>query len=260
MGKLTHSSQAAHSAGWIGSPIHPRLASGTFAVCILAALLATGSAQAQSATNFNTNQVAPANPPPTPPVAKSADEKPDKPAPSPSATPSRYVEEDDVEAYVNTLSSIFSMRNRTTDPFGQYQDPDAKPIVKASPNKPKTRATQMQAFPFADIVRLIKVTTIMPGEKRFLVGTRSIKEGDSIPLSFRGRSYKVVVAGVSSRSIEFRNSESGEVAALTLNLLPVGMTPGNGKITAPGMVPENAGAPLELDSHDTSSPETPLNP
>jgi hypothetical protein len=226
---------------------------------MLAAVLTGDSAEAQSATNFNAKEVVPATPPPAAP-AKTAAEKPAKASPPPSATPSRYVQEDDVEAYVNTLSSIFSIRNRTTDPFGQFQDPDAKPIVKASPNKPKTRTTQAQAFPFSDIVRLIKVTTIMPAEKRFLVGTRSIKEGDSIPLSFRGRSYKVVIAGVSSRSIEFRNSESGEVAALTLNLLPVGMTPGNGKITAPGMVPENAGAPLELDSQDISSPETPLNP
>lgn len=245
--------------GWIGNPIHPKLVSGTFAFCILAAVLTGDSAEAQSATNFNTKEVVPATPPPASP-AKAVAQKPEKPSPSPSATPSRYVQEEDVEAHVNTLSSIFSIRNRATDPFGQYQDPDAKPIVKASPNKPKSRVTQVQAFPFSDIIRLIKVTTIMPGEKRFLVGTRSIKEGDSIPLSFRGRSYKVVVAGVSSRSIEFRNSESGEVAALTLNLLPVGMTPGNGKITAPGMVPENAGAPLELDSHDISSPETPLNP
>jgi hypothetical protein len=259
MGKLIHSSLAAKSTGWIGIPVHPRVVSGTLTFCIVAAVFTGDSAVAQSAANFNTKQVAPAAPVPAAP-AKAAAVKPDKPSPSPSATPSRYVQEEEVEAYVNTLSSIFSIRNRTTDPFGQYQDPDAKPIVKATTNKPKTRATQVQAFPFADIVRLIKVTTIMPGEKRFLVGTRSIKEGDSIPLSFRGRNYKVVVAGVTSRSIVFRNSESGEVASLTLNLLPVGMTPGNGKITAPGMVPENAGAPLELDSHDISSPETPLNP
>lgn len=259
MGKLIHSSLAAKSAGWIGNPIHPKLVSGTFAFCMLAVVLTADSAEAQSATNFNTKEVVPAAPPAAAP-AKAAAEKPAKPSPSPSATPSRYVQEDDVEAYVNTISSIFSIRNRATDPFGQFQDPDAKPIIKPSSDKPKSRATQVQAFPFADIVRLIKVTTIMPGEKRFLVGTRSIKEGDSIPLSFRGRSYKVVVEGVTSRSIEFRNLESGEVAALTLNLLPVGMTPGNGKITAPGMVPENAGAPLELDSHDISSPETPLNP
>lgn len=259
MGKLTQIRHQVNHLGWTGFPVHLELQPGTIMRGLMIVGLLSLPAAAQSATNFNTREVSPATPPVATP-AKPAVKDDKKIAAAVTATPSRYVNEEDVDAYVNSLASVFSMRNRQSDPFGQLQDPDARPIVKATPNKPKTRQTQVQAFPFSDIIRLIKVTTIMPGEKRFLVGTRSIKEGDSIPLSFRGRSYKVVVAGVTSRSIEFRNSESGEVAALTLNLLPVGMTPGNGKITAPGMVPENAGAPLELDSHDISSPETPLNP
>jgi len=98
----------------------------------------------------------------------------------------------------------------------------------------------------------------MPGERRFLVGTRSFKQGDQFPISFRGRNITVEVSSVNSRQIEFRNVENAETASLKLNLLPVGMTPGTGGITAPGMVPERANAPLEIEAGD-SSPETSQN-
>ena len=58
---------------------------------------------------------------------------------------------------------------------------------------------------------------------------------------------------MTSRQIEFRSLDNGEVASLKLNLLPVGMTPGTKSITAPGMVPDRPNAPLEIE------PTSPLN-
>ena len=150
------------------------------------------------------------------------------------------------------------MRDRATDPFGQLQDPNAKPVIKASAAKPTRRAAPIQATPFSDIIRLIKVTTIMPKEKRFLVGTRSIKQGDRIPLSFRGKKIHVEVSSVTPLQIEFRNLDNNESAALNINLLPTGMTPGTGGITAPGMLPDRPESPLELDPGNTfNTPNTP---
>jgi hypothetical protein len=148
---------------------------------------------------------------------------------------------------VKALSEILTIRKRETDPFGQYQDPNARPVVKPTVAKLK-RYVPAQATPLSEIVRLIKVTTIMPAEKSFLVGTRTVKQGDRIPLSFRGKTIKVEVAAVTSTSIEFRNMENGEQASVRLNMLPVGMTPGNDGITAPGMVPDRPDAPIDLDA------------
>jgi hypothetical protein len=160
--------------------------------------------------------------------------------------PSRRIGEELMPAYLQVLTAVLSISKRETDPFGQVQDPDVKPVIK-TPIAKAPRVAPMQATPFADIIRLIKVTTVMPSERKFLIGTRSIKQGDRIPLTFRGRSIKVEVASVSSRSIDFRNVENGETASLSLNMMPAGMTPGGEVITAPGMTPDLPDAPLDLD-------------
>ena len=163
-------------------------------------------------------------------------------------TPSRRVSPEAMPGYIQMISAVLSIRGRDTDPFGQLQDPNAKPIVKPTIAATK-RIAPIQATPFSDIVRLIKVTTIMPGERRFLIGNRSLKEGDRIPLAFRGKNIPVVVASVSSNRIQFRNLENNETAELSLRMMPPGMKPGNDGINAPGMIPDNPNAPIDLDGN-----------
>ena len=170
--------------------------------------------------------------------------------PPPINTPSRFISGDEVPAYVKSIASVLDISKRPTDPFGQFQDPDAKPIIKPSVVKATKQAAPVQSTPFADIIGLIQVNTIMPGERRFLIGTRSFKQGDIFPINFRGRSIKTQITAVDAREIKFRNVESGETASLTLKLLPVGMTPGQGPITPPGMVPQIPNAPIDLDPGD----------
>jgi hypothetical protein len=170
-------------------------------------------------------------------------------------TPSRLVGPAELDAYVASLGAMFSMKSRETDPFGQAQDPNAKPVIKTVA-KATQRAPQLQATPFSDIIRMIVVTTIMPKEKRFLVGTRSIAQGDRIPLTFRGKQIQVEVTEVSSREIAFRNLDNGETATRKLDMLPAGMTPGNRGITARGMVPDRPNAPLELDVGESFTENT----
>lgn len=243
MGKLNHIRKRDRGMKQTDSSSRKSLA----AVIASLAVAFVFPANGQSATNFDTKVIAP--------KPKSA--KKEKPAAAPPAqreaaqvatTPSRFVGEADLEPYVAALSAVFSMKDRATDPFGQLQDPEAKRVIKTSVAKKSQRVQQMQATPFSDIIRLIKVTTIMPGERRFLVGTRSFKEGGIIPLAFRSKVINVEVMSVTSHQISLRNQESGETAALPINLLPVGMTPGNGKITAPGMTPDNPNAPIDLEN------------
>jgi hypothetical protein len=221
---------------------------------LVLAALAT-PARAQSANNFK-QQPAPS----APPVLIKP--KPKVPAPSPTevakatSVPSRYVGEADLAAYVASLASVFSIGKRDTDPFGQFQDPDAKPIIKTPVASTTRRAPTLQATPLSEIVRLIKVTTIMPGENRFLVGTRSVKQGDRIPLVFRGRTLNIEVVSVKSHQIDMRNIDNGETASLKIDLLPAGMTPGTRGITAPGMVPDRPNAPIDLDGATSLNAQT----
>lgn len=228
-------------------------------------LMLAAPAHAQSATNFNTKPVAPKSAPATKEKAKAKAAAASKESASngiapASTTPSRYIGEEERAAHVESLSAAFSMKNRATDPFGQYQDPDAKPIIKTPTNKPSRTPVKFQATPFSEIVRLLKVTTIMPGEKRFLLGSRSFKQGDRMSLNFREKNISTEIISVGARQIDFRNVESGETASLKIELLPIGMTPGTKGITAPGMVPDQQNAPIILEPYGNNSETSTQNP
>ena len=163
----------------------------------------------------------------------------------PAIQPTRYVGED-VSAYVATILPTLAIRSSETDPFGQYQDLDAKAAAAATAKAVRTTSNE-PTVPFAEIISLIQINTVMSGEKRFLVGSRSFSEGDQFPLNFRGNPIRIQVVEVSSRQIQFKNLETGESAVHRLNLLPAGMTAGQSGITAPGMAPSGKNAPLEIE-------------
>jgi len=175
---------------------------------------------------------------------------PDEPG-SVDTTPSRFAGED-IEAYIAARAAAFSMRNRETDPFGVNQDPDVKPEVsKVVANSPISRESALPPTPLSDIVKLIRVTTIMPGERKFLVGTRSFKENDEFPIVFQGKTMKMKVVEVTPNRILFRDLDRGEEAALETGILPPGMILGGGtEMRPPGMVVPVKNIPLQLDFSD----------
>jgi hypothetical protein len=184
---------------------------------------------------------------PRPEPASSAQEPPAADAASQALvnTPSRLVGYD-AKPYLKAVTANLAMRDRQLDPFGKIQDPEAKPSP-TTPARPLVRAAPEPAVPLSEIVRLIKVTTVIPSERLFLVGTRSIKQGDKFPLNFRGKTTHVEVIEVASRRIAFRNGETGEIGILPLDLLPQGMTPaGKEPAPPPTMEPLNASEPLIL--------------
>lgn len=213
---------------------------------LLLGLLLVSSALGQSSANFATPPVASAAPREVVGSAKPV------PAAVVSATPSRHIGAAELGPYIDSVAAMFLIRGQSRDSFGQNQDPDAKPVVKASAPL-AVRRTQAHTTPFADIVRLLVVTTIMPGEKRFLVGTRSFKQGDTIPLNFRNKPIRALITEVTSRRISFRNLDTGEDAIRKLDMLPAGMTPGSRGLSAPGMVPDRPNAPIDLEAADPVS-------
>lgn len=234
---------------------------GPAGLSLLVLLAITCAASGQSADNFDVSAVSdePEAEAGTQPGAGEA-EKPKK-APGPvSLTPSRYVTPEDLDAFVASTGESLVITDKETDPFGQYQDPDAKPVIRKATTTPKRATPVYKATPFADIVSLIRVSTVMPGENKFLIGDREIHLGERIPVSFRGKDMSLEVVEVTSSEIRFRNIENGDTAPLKLNLLPPGMTPGIGELmTAPGMVPKDRSAPIRLEGNLPDS-ESSLNP
>lgn len=165
-------------------------------------------------------------------------------------TASRHLDSAGLAPYIDAASSTFSIRRRARDPFGHSQDPDAKPAAQTSTAKTARRAAPILATPFSEIVQLITITTIMPGEKQFLIGTRSISQGDQIAITFRGKRIPVEITEVTAHQIGFRNRETGETTMRRLDLLPAGMTPGNQEITNPAIQPDLPNAPINLEAGD----------
>lgn len=221
-------------------------------ICI--GLAMAGTVLAQSATSLEPRAVSHAA---APQVAKPVKAVPAAVIPSAASdnasTPARFVGPAEMESYMESMVTVFQAMSREKDPFGQFQDPDAKPAVRVATTGVARRAV-VQATPLSEIVGRLEITTIMPGERSFLIGTRKVVLGDVVPLVWRLKPIRVEVTEVSSSLIAFRDVESGETGTRTMKLLPVGMSVGNGRteITAPGMVPDRPDAPIDLDSGETT--------
>jgi hypothetical protein len=164
--------------------------------------------------------------------------------------PSRYVGAH-VDDYVKAMVATLSIQSRSTDPFGQVQDPTAE-AAKPQPVAPATRPAVLPPVPYSEVVSQIRVTTVIPGENRFLVGTRSFKTGDRFPLAYRGRNFPSEVVEVSAHRIVIKNVANSELGIVRLDLLPAGMTKGIQPAVAPGLQKADANAPLELDPENAS--------
>ncbi|MDE0835580.1 MAG: hypothetical protein OSA84_04430 [Akkermansiaceae bacterium] len=208
------------------------------ASALLLSLALASQVHAQSADIFTQGQAESA-------VGSSKEQKEPEPV---DERPSRFAGAD-IESYTESRAAVFSMRNRKTDPFGLNQDPSVKPGVKKIASKlPVKRQLALPPTPLGDIVKLIRVTTIMPGEKKFLVGVRSFSEVDEFPLIFRGKRMNMKVVEVSSRRILFQNLDNGDKASLETEMLPPGMMAGGDNMQPPGLVSPLDNVPLELGS------------
>ena len=260
MGKLTHTDLLTPLSTGKRSGQTPRTWLKPGALQLAVSLALCTPALSQSVTDFSAQEAAPEAPatPYSKPAATEAIPAPEEKETEPiSAMPSRFVGEADFDAYIQSYSMILSAKNRETDPFGQYQDPTKKPIIKAPTRKRQRRSQPTKATPVSEIVKLINVTTIMPTKKCFLLGTTRYKQGETLNLVFRSKEISVEVVSVSSRKIDFRNLENDDLASLSLNLMPGGMTRGNSGITAPGMISDRKNAPIDLDASRLPDPSLP---
>jgi hypothetical protein len=204
---------------------------------------------AQSASNFDPKISAPSKP-----LAGSKDAA--KPAPlkpgTLDLTPSRLIGPGEIASYLNSISSNLLIKKRKRDPFGMFQDLAAAPVAKTTSLMGANPIPVIRTTPFRDIVRLIKVTTVMPREKKFLLGSRSFGQGDMIPLKYKGKALRVQITEVGSQQISFRNLDTGETASLGSDREPAGMTRGDQGASIPGLTPNQPNAPIDLDAGDSA--------
>jgi len=244
--------------------IHPCLIA-LGAVCLLA-----NPAFSQSAEAFDTSDLAPADLPaaaaapatPDAPESQAAATSPaaaaakqEAPAPAAAAGPSRYAGTGpELAAYVERFAKSMSIRSRTTDPFGRYQDPEFKaPEPKIINSNKKAIPRAAPPMPFSDVVASIQVNMVIPSQRRFLVstpaGARSLQQGNVFPIQLpNGKRVRVQVKSVTATEIRFLNLDTGEDGVVKPDVMPAGMQRGTGGITAPGMQPSGADAPLEIQA------------
>lgn len=173
--------------------------------------------------------------------------------------PSRYAGAD-VKGYVESLGARFAIRTRAGDPFGQIQDPDAKPVVDRTVKKIVRRGAPVTATPLSEIVGYLKISMIMPKTRRFVIDGHTLGVGDKLPLNFRSSKIVVEITEVSPSRIVFRNVETGETGVHQLDLLPQGITRGNKPEKVPGMTPLNSATALEIQVPASSPASNPNNP
>lgn len=238
----------------------------------LLSLLALPALRAQTAEGFDTSGMVPAAPAgeanakPAPAAATKA-----APAAAPAAdpasaaaqaellkkTPSRYAGTGpEMVTYINAYASRFGIKDRQTDVFGRTQDPNfVQPLPQRQNPTGPIRRTPVQVTPFPDVVAAIEVNTIDLSKRRFFVGGREFRLNSVLSLRLgTGKMVKAQVTKITSKSITFRNAETGETAIKQMDMMPAGMSRGTNGIEAPGMQRTGDNAPLEVDVAPPSPP------
>jgi hypothetical protein len=173
------------------------------------------------------------------------------PPPQMDRNASRFILPENQKAYLDKMLSRMSMTKRSTDPFGRFQNPDAAPAPdnNDTPGTPGGRpGPQKQAASLQQLVARLKISTVIPPEKRFLIGSESYRVGETLPIAHHGKTIQVQVVSVASSKITFRNAASGETATLEMNLLPPGMQQGAAAPGPPGLFRNDKKAPINLDA------------
>jgi hypothetical protein len=164
--------------------------------------------------------------------------------------PSRYIGEKDYDGYIKHLLKDLSMSKRAKDPFGQSQDPNAKPVIKSTSQAVARRIPVLQSVSFENLINRLKINAVMINERKFLTSNRMFQEGQDFPILFRGRNIKAQIKEVKVTEIVFLNLDTQEEARYKLDLLPTGMKSGKNDLVPNGMLQSLSVAPIEIDSMD----------
>lgn len=149
----------------------------------------------------------------------------------------------DVEQMGRKLSS----RVRNQDPFGIATFPredSALPSMVEESNRPTPKVTLNQAL------QSLKLNAINLGTKEFLIGGRSVYEGDVMELAFQKEIFQALVVEVGATEIRFRDLQRDETGVLTHTLIPnLPLEPLRQKVSSL----ETRMAPVEAQIHNNKN-------
>ncbi|WP_009958490.1 hypothetical protein [Verrucomicrobium spinosum] len=112
---------------------------------------------------------------------------------------------------VEVLAQRLSSRVRNLDPFGVPTFPreDTLPlIVEEDPARPTPKLTLNQAL------QTLKLNAVNLDTREFIIGARSVFEGDVIELSFRGELFRALVVEVGATAVVFRDIDRAETGLM----------------------------------------------
>ncbi|MBK1830354.1 hypothetical protein JIN77_06435 [Verrucomicrobiaceae bacterium R5-34] len=150
-----------------------------------------------------------------------------------NAVDAKFMDREARTKWLAKMRVSLPMASRAFGPFGYSQTPGA--IVKRVQSAPK------RSDAFANAIKAIKVTAVMPGQDKFVIGSQEFREGELLPLIFQGKTFNVNIVSVRMDYILFKDMSSGEHAKLQMNQLPSGMTKASEMTTVPGITPVNRG-------------------
>lgn len=180
-----------------------------------------------------------------------ASDKPSEPAPDIKlikSQPSRFAV-GNVASYTSAHIAGFYMNDKKMDVFGLFQDPNFRPVIKNTPTTTRKGPTHIAAIPLTEIIKDIKVTTIMFKEKSFLVGDSIYKESEEFSLTtHEGRAKNLKVLKVDPGLIIIKDMDTNEEAPIKINALPPGMETGGEKLKPAGMSSTNEKKHINLEN------------
>ena len=114
-------------------------------------------------------------------------------------------------AEVESRAQKLSSRVRNVDPFGVATFPreESLPvIVEEDPARPTPKLTLNQAL------QTLKLNAVNLEKKEFVLGARSVFEGDVIELSFRNEIFRALVVEVGATEVVFRDLDREETGIM----------------------------------------------
>lgn len=168
-----------------------------------------------------------------------------------------------VEKFIAERKARFLINNHDMDIFGLMQDPQAQPAILPELMQKKVEREQARpkSIPLKKVLTAMDISMIIPSSQKFLVGSRVVRRGEVLPVTFGKHALALRVENVQSDGVVFRNMETGELAKKVMRSLPKGIQRGtrSGGLRSI-MVKEGASEPLELNFVDDGfAPDDPRN-
>ncbi|MDP0491999.1 MAG: hypothetical protein Q7Q71_13195 [Verrucomicrobiota bacterium JB023] len=144
---------------------------------------------------------------------------------------------EELDTLVEVRERNLAMKDRTHDIFGLNQD--AKKQVAQKMVETEKRAPVVRKTALAEVLKRMELHVVMPSKGSFRIGQRTFYVNDRFPVKLGRELHTLRVESVTSRGVIFRNEETGERAIKSTQRLAEGISRGNRRKDAEGIIDLN---------------------